>query len=63
MALGLPTQAGLCHHGCEGLPWRAPGGVADRTSVIEGDWREESGPEDRHQVPQEEPLASVHTQG
>ena len=44
MALGLPTQAGLCHHGCEGLPWRAPGGVADRTSVIEGDWREESGP-------------------
>ena len=45
------------------VPWRARVHVEDRTSVIEGGFIEVSVPEDPHQEPQEEPLASVHTQG
>ena len=41
------------------VPGRARVPVEDRTSVIEGDWVE---PEDLQEEPQEEPLASVHTQ-
>ena len=67
MALGLPTQSDMCQDGCERLLLRqAPGdarslaGAGDWTSVIRVD---RSAPEDPHQEPQEEPLASVHRLG
>ena len=45
------------------VPGRARVPVEDRTSVIEGDRREVSDPEDPHQEPQREPQASVHSRG
>ena len=44
-------------------PWQAPVGLPDRTSMSESVLSEHSDPEDSHEEPQQEPVASVLTQG
>ena len=44
-------------------PWQAPVGLPDRTSMSESVLSEHSDPEDSHEEPQQEPEASVLTQG